>query len=146
MDTNLIEELKEATDPDAKSIRSLVAQLDDQFQVLSDEDIKEMLSASSNHLYVYREKESHEIVGMITLIVYRIPYKMKGWLEDVVVDEKHRGKGIATLLMEHAIEEAKNHHVKSLDLTSNPKRESANQLYVRLGFEKRDTNVYRLTL
>ena len=32
---------------------------------------------------------------------------------------------------------------KTIDLTSRPSREAANRLYQRLGFEMRETNVYR---
>jgi len=34
----------------------------------------------------------------------------------------------------------------TVDLTSRPSREAANRLYVRAGFEARDTNVYRYDL
>jgi ribosomal protein S18 acetylase RimI-like enzyme len=33
--------------------------------------------------------------------------------------------------------------VRSVDLTSRPSRDAANQLYQRLGFVRRETNVYR---
>jgi ribosomal protein S18 acetylase RimI-like enzyme len=71
---------------------------------------------------------------------------MKGWMEDLVVDEAYRGKGVATSLIEKTIALAKEKGVKSLDFTSQPHREAANRLYERLGFIKRDTNVYRLVL
>jgi len=32
---------------------------------------------------------------------------------------------------------------RTLDLTSLPERETANRLYIKLGFEQRQTNVYR---
>ncbi len=34
---------------------------------------------------------------------------------------------------------------RTVELTSRPSREAANRLYLRLGFERRDTNVYRYT-
>jgi hypothetical protein len=41
---------------------------------------------------------------------------------------------------------AKDNKVQAAELTSQPAREAANAMYQKLGFEKRDTNVYRLNL
>ena len=83
---------------------------------------------------------------MITLVTFRTPYKMKGTLEDLVVAEEARGQGLGEKLLTAAITKAKDKGVKSLTLTSHPTRVSANKLYQRLNFEKRDTNVYRINL
>lgn len=141
-----IEEVKAFTPDALEAVRRMVRQLDDKFQPLTDDDFRFLVHSDNTHLYIARETGTNNIVGMITLIVYRIPYKMKAQLEDIVVDEPYRGQGIGTLLIQHVIEEAKELGVKSLNLTSNPLRESANRLYLRLGFEKRDTNIYRKEL
>ena len=83
---------------------------------------------------------------MLTLVIYSVPARKKSRIEDVVVDEKYRGRGIATKLVNYAIEKAKNNGVISLDLTSRPERENASKLYLKLGFKKRNTNVYRIKL
>lgn len=140
-----IEELQKVDSEDLGSIRDLIKQLSDDAQVLTAEDLQSIITSNQTHLFVAKDGEGN-IIGMITLITYRIPYKMKGWIEDIVVDEKHRGKGVATGLIQHAIEEAKKYQVKSLNLTSNPTRERANSLYQKLGFVKRETNVYRMML
>ena len=146
MDSNYtVEELQSFDTDDLEAIRDLVKQLSDDAQELTNQDLQSIIESSQSHLYVIRDNKK-KIVGMITLITYRIPYKMKGWIEDVVVDLDHRGKGLATTLLEYAITEAKKYHVKSLNLTSNPSREGANTLYVKLGFVRRDTNVYRMML
>lgn len=128
------------------AVRSLTQQLDEHFQPLTDDDLKSIISSPNTHLYVGRTKEKNKIIGMVTLVAYRIPYKMKAQLEDIVVDKSMRGKGIGTTLVQFAIDKAKELGVKSLNLTSNPKREAANKLYENLGFKKRDTNVYRLSM
>jgi GNAT superfamily N-acetyltransferase len=108
--------------------------------------VEHIITSDITHLILAKDVSTGESIGMITLVMYRIPYKTKGWLEDLVVDESYRGKGIATLLIEKAIEVAKENHLKKLDFTSKPQRESANNLYAKLGFEKHETNVYRLSL
>ena len=87
-----------------------------------------------------------EIVGSLTLVVFSIPTGKRAWIEDVVVDEKCRNKGIGEALNQDAIKIARQLGAKTVDLTSRPLRESANRLYKRLGFLQRDTNIYRFEI
>ena len=69
-----------------------------------------------------------------------------GWhgsIEDVVVDQSTRGRGIARLLLEAIIDESQQRGLPTLDLTSRPSRESALRLYESVGFVQRNTNVLR---
>lgn len=86
------------------------------------------------------------IVGSLTLAFYRIPTGMKAWIEDVVVDADARGHGVGELLSRAALDEARSRGAKDVNLSSRPSREAANRLYQRIGFEHRNTNVYRYTL
>jgi ribosomal protein S18 acetylase RimI-like enzyme len=86
------------------------------------------------------------IVGSLTLAMYPLPTCVKAWIDDVVVDETARGRGVGESLNLAALEEARRRGATEVDLTSRPQREAANRLYARLGFAKRDTNVYRYTL
>lgn len=145
MEKNIvIEELTEFTPEVAEAIRKLVVQLDEHFEELTDEDLQGILASKTTHLFV--AKVEGNIVGMTTLVTYRIPYKHKAWMEDVVVDSQYRGKGIGSKLIREILVFAKQKGFNAVDLTSNPRREEANQLYQRLGFEKRETNVYRVKL
>lgn len=140
-----IEKVKEYSSGLTEGINKLLFQLNEAAIALTDQDIKSMLVSSANRLFVARSDDK-KIVGMLTLIVFRIPFARRGWLEDLVVDSEYRGKGIGTKLISAAISEARQESVICLDLTSNPKRVMANKLYQHLGFKKRDTNVYRIEL
>ena len=83
------------------------------------------------------------LVGMLTLAVFRAPTGVRAWIEDVVVDDAARGAGVASALVQAALDRADTEGARTVDLTSRPEREAANRLYVRLGFERRETNVYR---
>lgn len=87
-----------------------------------------------------------EIVGGLTLALYRVPTGVKAWIEDVVVEDRARGHGVGAALSTAAIAEARRRGAKEVDLTSRPSREAANRLYVRLGFALRTTNFYRYRL
>jgi ribosomal protein S18 acetylase RimI-like enzyme len=86
------------------------------------------------------------VVGMLTLATFMLPTGVRAWIEDVVVDDESRGAGVASALVADALERAQKKGARTVDLTSRPDREAANRLYVRLGFVRRETNVYRKTL
>ena len=86
------------------------------------------------------------IVGSLTLAFYVIPTGLKAWIEDVVVDETASRQGIGEALNQAALDEARRRGSKDVSLTSRPSREAANRLYQRIGFERRETNVYRFKL
>lgn len=141
-----IERIKDYSEELVLQINKLLKQLDETAAPLTENDVRGMISSPINKLFVARELENNKIVGMISLIIFRIPYSKKGFLEDLVVDEKCRGKGIGTKLILNAVNEARKENVKCLDFTSSPKRVAANNLYQGLGFKKRETNVYRIEL
>lgn len=91
-------------------------------------------------------KDNNKIIGMATLAMTIIPTCKFGHIEDVVVDDKFRGQGIGTDLMKKLIIEAKRLRLGKIELTTRPTREEANKLYCKLGFEKIETNVYRMKL
>lgn len=108
-------------------------------------ELETIVENPATTLFVAREHNG-QIVGSLTLAVFRTPTGARAWIEDVVVDEALRGRGIAPAMIEVAVEAARRAEARTVDLTSRPERESANRMYQRLGFERRETNVYRLTL
>jgi ribosomal protein S18 acetylase RimI-like enzyme len=82
------------------------------------------------------------ILGTLTFVLYRVASGLKGRIEDVIVDESARGRGVGELLVQEGMRRANEAGVLMLELTSMPYRESANRLYKRLGFVRRPTNVY----
>jgi ribosomal protein S18 acetylase RimI-like enzyme len=109
------------------------------------ETLRAIVESEASTLLVARD-ETGTIIGSMTLAMFRIPTGLRAWIEDVVVDEAARGRGVGRLLNEHALEIARSAGAATVDLTSRPSREAANRLYQRLGFVARDTNVYRYTL
>ena len=64
----------------------------------------------------------------------------------VCVSEEYRGKKIGRQMMDYAIEYAKNMGFSRLELTSGNHRIAAHRLYESLGFEKRDSSIFRKEL
>jgi ribosomal protein S18 acetylase RimI-like enzyme len=137
-----ISELTETSSSVLQSINELLPQLSSSAQVISMDRLSELVESDNTIIFIGTD-ESGQILGMLSLIVMKIPTGNKAWIEDVVVDQSARGKGMGKALMNHALEKAKELAVKSVDLTSRPSREKANMLYQSLGYQIRETNVYR---
>lgn len=125
-----------------KAVNRLLPQLDKDAGLMTEEKFRSILLSGSTHFFI-AETEDKEIAGMLSAVLYLIPTGTKFWIEDVVVDEAYRGKGIGKDMMLTAIAFAKSEGAKSVDLTSRPDRVAANKLYRELGFLLRETNVYR---
>jgi ribosomal protein S18 acetylase RimI-like enzyme len=125
------------------ALTSLLPQLSSASPASPDE-LSAIVDSPATSLLVARDGEA--IVGTLTLAVFRIPTGVRAWIEDVVVDEAARGRGVGEALTLRAVELARAAGARSVELTSRPTREAANRLYRRLGFEVRETNVLRLTL
>ena len=108
-------------------------------------ELAEIVGSPATVLLVAREADG-PILGSLTLALFRIPTGLRAWIEDVVVDETARGKGVGAALNEAALDHARAVGARTVDLTSRPSRDAANRLYQRLGFVERATNVYRFDL
>jgi ribosomal protein S18 acetylase RimI-like enzyme len=126
-----------------EAIASLLAQLSSSSPPSADE-LAAIVTSPATSLLVARDADS--ILGTLTLAVFRIPTGVRARIEDVVVDESARGRGIGEALTLRAVDLAREAGARSVDLTSRPAREAANRLYRRLGFEERESNVLRFTL
>lgn len=122
----------------------LIPQLSSSSAVPTAEHLREM--AESDATVLFAARHDGQIVGLLTLIVVRIPTGVRARIEDVVVDEAVRGQGIGARLSRAALDRAAALGARTVDLTSRPTRTAANRLYERLGFEERQTRVYRYTL
>ncbi len=132
-----------AADPELlRSILPLLPQLSSSPPPLSLAELERIVSSPSTRLLVAEDADGR-VQGMLTLVLFFVPTGMRAWIEDVVVDEGIRRGGVGAALVQSALAVAEAAGARTVDLTSRPSREAANRLYQRLGFELRDTNVYR---
>jgi len=139
--TTTIEVVGVVDDDLVAAFARLIPQLSSSSPPPTTEQLCELVSNDDVVLFVARV-DGH-IMGTLTLAFYRIPTGLKAWIEDVVVDDLARGKGLGAALNQAALVEAKSRDAKDVSLTSRPAKEAANRLYQRIGFEARETNVYR---
>jgi ribosomal protein S18 acetylase RimI-like enzyme len=139
-----IEKITRVTDELVDALEQLIPQLGTWHAPPKREEMEQIVGSPGTTLLIARLPERrNEIVGTATLVTVRTPTGVRATLEDVVVDSSARGKGIGEALCRAALDYARAAGADKVDLTSHPTREAANRLYQRLGFARRDTNVYR---
>ncbi|MDR2985653.1 MAG: GNAT family N-acetyltransferase [Nocardiopsaceae bacterium] len=141
-----IELVQKVTDEVVEAFVRLLPQLSTSAQPLDADALTEIASAEANSLLIARV--SGEVVGTLTLVIFQIPTGVRAWIEDVVVDQKARGKEfggkrVGEALTSEAIRIACAAGARTVDLTTRPSRVAAGKLYERLGFTQRDSRVYR---
>ena len=138
-----IETISHATEELQEALQRLVPQLGAHKAPPTREELKKLVESDASTLLVARDPgASGPIVGVLCLTVYRVPTGLRSIIEDVIVDEKMRRRGIGEALVRRAIELAREAGADGVSLTSNPKRDAANQLYQSMGFQLRQTNPY----
>jgi GNAT superfamily N-acetyltransferase len=138
-----IEKVTELTDEVYKSVCRLVPQMGSHKIIPTHEELIALIDSEASTLLTarYPDKDS-EIVGILTISIYRVPTGVRSIVEDVIVDDTMRRRGIAKALMNTAIEIARDAGANGIALTSNSQRAEANLLYQNMGFAKRETNAY----
>jgi ribosomal protein S18 acetylase RimI-like enzyme len=139
----MIVEAVEVTDELMAAVGQLLPQLSPGVPLPSRLELEELLAAPRNALFIARDPDRNDdIVGIAMLAMYRTPTGLHAWIEDVVVDENARGKGFGAALTQACIQYAARAGAHGVGLTSRPARQAANRLYRRMGFKRRETNVY----
>lgn len=138
-----IEKVTELTEEIYSAVQLLVPQLGAHKANPTWDELNALIRSEASTLLIARYPDAtSQIAGILSLTIYRVPTGMRSFVEDVIVDEKMRRRGIAEGLMRYAIELAREAGANGVALTSNPKREAANKLYQAMGFQKRETNAY----
>ena len=140
-----IEEASEVTPELVEAFERLTPQLSKSNPPPTEAELEEIVDSPATVLFMAVDDDGR-YVGTLTLALFLIPTARRAWIEDVIVDESARGKGVGEALNRAALDRARDAGAKTVDLTSRPSREAANRLYRRIGFEPRDTNVYRYAL
>ena len=140
-------QMAQVTDEIYQAFQRLIPQLTQNSPPPTYEELDAM--AQSPNIYVFLAQldgHQHQITGSATLAVFQTPTGHHGWIEDVIVDQDARRMGIGQKLTQACIDHAKQIGLKEVNLTSRPSRQAANSLYQAMGFEKRETNVYRYVI
>ena len=133
-----------SNDEYVEAVNRLMSQLVPVAEKVRINSLDEIVSSTNVHLFLL--SVDGYIAGMCTLAFYTTPTGRKAWIEDVVVDSFYRGRHLGEMLVDKAIHFAAEKGSCQLMLTSRPSRIAANLMYQKLGFERKETNVYIMRL
>src|SRR5882762_11796237 len=97
-----VEAVHEVTPQLLAALARLLPQLNPKLRVPDEERLRRLIDDSAATLLV--AKEGDDIVGTTTVILYTTPFWIKARLDEVVVDDAARGKGIGEALVSAALE------------------------------------------
>lgn len=135
-----------ATSELLEALIRLLPQLNPDLPALTMERLDRVINDPAATVLVVRNEEDERIVASATVLVYTTPARVKARIEDVVVDDTARGKGVGKQLVLRCIEVARENKADIVELQSARWRQVANRLYPSIGFELRESNLYRLNL
>ena len=94
------------------------------------------IQADPGQQLVLAEVERHVVATLVLIIVPNLSHRGRPWccVDNVVVDDRARGKGYGEALVRYAIEEARRAGCYKVSLTSNKRRTEAHRFYEKLGF------------
>ena len=139
----MVEELVTYSAQDLAELDALMHELS-ATSFCSEELLRAALADANVHVYVIRAEG--RIVAAGTLCVKHTLEFTIADIESVVVSSLCRRRGYGKELMSALIEVAGRFGAHHIQLTSNPRRVAANQLYQALGFQRYETNCYKLGL
>jgi len=139
-----VEVLNEVTGEVVEAFERLLPQLSTTAPPLDATALSAIVAAPASTVLLARIEG--KIVGTLTLAMFPIPTGVRAWVEDVVVDESARGQRVGEKLTLEALKLAQEAGARTVDLTTRPSREAAGRLYERVGFERRDSRLYRYKL
>jgi ribosomal protein S18 acetylase RimI-like enzyme len=139
-----IEAATEATPELERGLAVLMPQLNPELVGPTRHELMAVLADPATTLLVAMEDAG--IVATATVIVYTTPARVKARIEDVVVDEGARGRGVGEALVRECLNVARKRGARVVELQSARRRQAANRLYPRIGFESHQSNLYRMTL
>lgn len=139
-----VEVLREVTDEVVEAFTRLLPQLSASAPPPDRAALDRIVNSPVTTVLIGRAHDGQgAIAGTLTLAMFRIPTGVRAWIEDVVVDKAASRQGIGEELTRAALELARAAGATTVDLTSRPAREAAGRLYEKVGFELRNTRVYR---
>jgi len=126
---------------DLKRVKKLIHQLDPSANVNEQSLYNALLNG-----HVSKVEKDGKLVGMGWIFPRQTLLRKQAVVEDMIVDNRERGKGYGRRILRDLINWAKNSGVEVVELTTNPKRVAANELYKSEGFWLHETNHYLLEL
>jgi GNAT superfamily N-acetyltransferase len=100
--------------------------------------IFDRIDADANQVLLVAETDLRVIGTLVLVIVPNLAHGGQPWaiIENVAVDDRYRGQGIGTILMEEAVRRARGGRCYKVVLSTHASRAESHRLYERLGLRQ----------
>jgi len=138
-----IERVTRSDDELVAALARLMPQLNPSAPLPTGDDLAAMLASPSTYLLLARDPD---VVGTLTLTVFRTLVGLQGRINTVIVDAAARGRGIGEALSREAVRISRDAGVRRITLSSRLDRVAAHRMYLRIGFELTGSRQFHLWL
>ncbi|HEX8108974.1 MAG TPA: GNAT family N-acetyltransferase [Kofleriaceae bacterium] len=138
-----IERATHVDDELVTALTRLIPQLNTNAPLPTHDDLAMMLASPSTYLLIACDSD---IVGTLTLTLFRTLVGLQGRINTVIVDAAARGHGIGEALTREAMRISRDAGVRRITLSSRLDREPAHRMYLRCGFELTGSRQFHMTL
>ncbi len=136
-DKKILQYAKEKFLFDLPRVKELIGQLDPDMHLNEQYLYRAVLNG-----FVSKKYDGDKLVGLGWIFPRQTMARRQAVVEDMIVDGAYRGKGLGREILRDLLRWAKENKMDMVELTTNPKREAANELYKSEGFWLHPTNHY----
>jgi len=139
--------IREVTEGDFSGLMSLYTQLHNNGMPPESEGIKELwrriLSDPGHHIIV-AEEDGKIVSSCVCVIIPNLPHFQRPYalIENVITDEKYRGRGLATGCLDYARGIARRENCYKIMLLTGSKKDSTLNFYRRAGYNSEDKTAF----
>ncbi len=131
-----IERITKIDDEVTEAAKRLASQLNSPNQgTITPKYLERVVSNPDLHLLMARNEDDARLVGMASLFIMAVPTNIRSSLENVVVDESARGRGIGHALHRRAFEIANEEGVNTLRTATWNQNVASKEMLAELGLE-----------
>lgn len=132
--------IRDATHADVDALLRLLCQLDPPDEAPTPAEARDAVDAVTNHpgmRLVLAELDGAVVGAMMMAVLPNLSHHAQPWcqMENLVVDEAHRGRGIGRALMDWCEAEAREAGCYKLQFQSRNHRRASHRFYRRLGYQ-----------
>lgn len=139
--------VREIADADFEGLMKLYMQLHDNPFPKKDERVMaiwERILADHDHHVIVCEEDGKIVSSCVCVIIPNLTHGQRpyAFIENVITDEKYRGRGLATACLDFARDIAIRENCYKIMLLTGSKKESTLRFYERAGYNKNDKTAF----
>lgn len=139
--------IREIDQNDFEGLMTLYMQLHNNDMPEETEDLRQLwkvILEDKNHHIIVAEEDGQIVSSCVCVIIPNLTHHQQPYalIENVITDEKHRGRGLATKCLDYAKDIALKENCYKMMLLTGSKKESTLNFYRRAGYNSEDKTAF----